>query len=153
MVLRRLHAIAAVAFVASIVVQVVLAGLALVELGGSGDFSSHIAFGYEAVGLAAIALLLTAFIARRPRRDVLVTVGLFVQYIVQTSLPSLRSSIPAVAALHPLNAMLLFVFAAWYARRAWRAAFTPVMRAGSAGVEPLAGEALAVDGAAGSPMP
>jgi hypothetical protein len=109
--------------VASIVVQVVLAGLALAELGGSGDFSSHIAFGYEAVGLAALVLVVTGFVARRPRRDVLVTVGLFIQYIVQTSLPSLRSSVPALAALHPLNAMLLFVFAAWYARHARRSAF------------------------------
>lgn len=140
MVLRRLHAIAAAAFVASIVVQVVLAGLALVELGGSGDFSSHIAFGYEAVGLAALALLLTAFIARRPRRDVLVTVGLLVQYIVQTSLPSLRSSIPAVAALHPLNAMLLFIVAAWYARHVWRAAFAASLEGVALDSDPAVGD-------------
>ena len=146
MVLRRVHAVAAVAFVVTIVVQVVLAGLALAELGGSGDFSSHIAFGYEAVGLAALALLVTAFIARRPRGDVLIAVGLFVQYIVQTSLPSLRASIPAAAALHPLNAMLLFIFAAWYARHAWRAAFTPVPRTETARV---ADGAMAADGVAG----
>ena len=28
----------------------------------------------------------------------------------------------AVAALHPVNALLLFGLAAWYARRAWRMA-------------------------------
>jgi hypothetical protein len=121
MILRRLHGIAAAVFLATIVVQVVLAGLALAELGGSGDFSTHIAFGYEAVGLGALLLVLTALLARRPRRDVLITLGLLAQYIVQTSLPQFRSSIPVVSALHPLNAMLLFLFGAWYARRAWRA--------------------------------
>lgn len=118
--LRRLHVVAAMVFVAAIVIQVVLAGLALAELGGSGDFSAHIGFGYSVVGLAALALLLTALTARRPRRDVLITLGLLALYIVQTALPNLRGSVPAIAALHPLNAMVLFVVALWYARHAWR---------------------------------
>ena len=125
MVLRRLHAVAAAAFVAAIVVQVVLAGLALANLGGSGDFGTHIEFGYTGVGLAALALVVTALLARRPRREVLISLGLLVQYIVQTLLPSARGSLPVIAALHPLNAVLLFSAAAWYARRAWAAAALP----------------------------
>lgn len=122
MVLQRVHAAAAALFVAAIVVQVFLAGSALANLGGSGDFSAHVEFGYTWVGLAALAVLATALLARRPRREVLLTVGLLVLYIVQTLLPSARGSMPMVAALHPLNAMILFVLAIWYARRAWLAA-------------------------------
>jgi len=121
--LNRVHAVAASVFVATIVVQVVLAGLAIANLGGSGDFSTHAGFGYTWVGFAALALLVTALLARRPRREVGFVIALFVDYIVQTLLPSARASLPFLAALHPLNATLLFAFATWYAVRAWRAAF------------------------------
>ena len=125
MVLRRVHAVAAVVFVVMIVIQVVLAGLAIGSLGGSGNFGAHVEFGYTWVGLAALAVVVTALLARMPRRDVLIAVGLLGLYIVQTLLPEARSSIPFVAALHPLNAMLLFALAAWYAWHAWRVAFVP----------------------------
>jgi hypothetical protein len=120
--LRRLHAAAAVVFVVTIIVQVVLAGLAITNLGGSGNFSTHIEFGFTWVGLAGLALVVTALAARRPRRDVGITLGLLALYIVQTMLPGLKASMPGLAALHPLNAMVLFVLALWYARRAWRVA-------------------------------
>ncbi len=122
MVLQRVHVAAAVVFVAAIIVQVFLAGTALAQLGGSGDFAAHAEFGYTWVGFAALAVVVTALLARRPRRDVLACVGLVVLYIVQTALPSARGSMPAIAALHPLNAMVLFVVAIWYARHAWLAA-------------------------------
>lgn len=120
--LNRVHAAAATLFVAAIVVQVFLAGAALSSLGGSGDFGTHVEFGYTWVGIAALLVVVTAVAARRTRREVGVTVGILVLYIVQTILPSLRSSSPAIAALHPLNAMVLFALAAWYARRAWATA-------------------------------
>ena len=122
MALVRLHAAAAVIFVVVIVVQVVLAGLAITNLGGSGDFSTHIEFGYTWVGLSGLALVLTALAARRPRSEVGITLGLLVLYIVQTLLPSAKGSMPFVAALHPLNAMILFGLAIWYARRTWAVA-------------------------------
>lgn len=119
--LRRVHAGAAWLFVAAIVVQVFLAGAAMTQLGGSGAFASHSDFGYSAVGLAALAVVVTAVIARAGRRAILISVGLLALYVVQTSLPLARASIPVVAALHPVNALLLFIGAAWYARLAWRA--------------------------------
>jgi Family of unknown function (DUF6220) len=121
-VLERLHAAAAALFVVAIVVQVFLAGAAMADLGGSGDFSTHISFGYLWVGIAALAVLVTALAARRPRRDIGIAVGLFVLYFVQTALPNARDSMPWVAALHPVNALFLFALAAWYARRTWRGA-------------------------------
>jgi len=125
MLLRRLHALAAALFVVTIVIQVILAGLAIGQLGGSGNFGPHVDFGYTWVGLAALALVVTAVIARMPRLDVGIAFGLLGLYILQTLLPEARSSLPFIAALHPLNAMILFVLAAWYARRAWRVAFAP----------------------------
>ena len=120
--LLQVHAAAAWLFVAAIVVQVFLAGAAITQLGGSGTFASHIDFGYTWVGLAALAVVVTAVIARAGRRAILISLGLLLLYVVQTSLPYARDSIPAVAALHPVNAMLLFVLSIWYGRRAWRAA-------------------------------
>ena len=122
MALVRLHAAAAFVFVGAIVVQVVLAGLAISNLGGSGNFSTHIEFGYTWVGLAGLANVLTALAARRRRRDVGITLGLLLLYIVQTLLPAAKGSIPFIAALHPLNAMILFGLATWYARRTWSVA-------------------------------
>ena len=122
MLLLRLHAAAAVIFVAAIIIQVFLAGAAIANLGGSGNFESHIEFGYTWVGLASLALVLTALAARRPRRDVAIVIGVLVLYIVQTLLPGARASFPWVAALHPVNALFLFAIAVWYARRMLRTA-------------------------------
>ena len=121
MVLKRLHAAVAALFVVAILVQVFLAGAALANLGGSGNFETHIEFGWTWIGIAALAVLLTALVARRPLRDSLIALGLFGLYLVQVILPSFRASAPWVAALHPVNALFMFALAAWYARRAWRA--------------------------------
>jgi hypothetical protein len=116
--LRQLHAATSWAFVATILIQVFLAGSALINLGGSGDFRTHADFGYGAVGLVSLAVVLTAIAARSPRRDIAITLGLLILYILQTTLPAFRESIPTVAALHPVNALLLFGSSAWYARHA-----------------------------------
>jgi hypothetical protein len=122
MVLQRVHAAVAIVFVVAIIVQVFLAGAAIANLGGSGNFSTHIEFGYTWMGLVALALLVTVFLARRPRRDIGIVVAIIVLYVIQTLLPSFKSSSPAIAALHPVNALLLFVVALWYARRLWLSA-------------------------------
>ena len=119
--LLQVHAAAAWLFVASIVVQVFLIGTALPQLGGSNNFSDHINFGYTYVGIAALLVVVTAVIARAGRRAIGISVGLLALYIVQTSLPYAKDSIPWIAALHPVNALVLFALAIWYARRAWRA--------------------------------
>jgi hypothetical protein len=117
MVLLRVHALAAIVYVAAIVVQVFLAGAAMANLGGSGNFTTHVEFGYTWLGIASLVLVVTALAARRPRRDVGIALGILVLYVIQTLLPTFRTSSPALAALHPVNALLLFGLAAWYARR------------------------------------
>lgn len=122
--LVQVHAAAAWLFVASIVVQVFLIGTALPQLGGSNDFSTHIEFGYSYVGLAALLVLVTAVIARAGRTAIGISVVLLVLYVVQTSLPYARDSIPWIAALHPVNALVLFAVSISYAWRAWQASST-----------------------------
>jgi hypothetical protein len=117
--LPKVHAAAAWLFVAAIVVQVFLAGAAIAQLGGSNDFSTHREFGYTEVGIAALLVVVTGVIARAGRRAILLSLGLMALYIVQTLLPNVTG---VVAMLHPVNALLLFALAVWYARRAWRVA-------------------------------
>jgi hypothetical protein len=117
---RWAHIGAAWLFAGGVLVQAFLAGAALTQLGGSGDFSAHTSFGYTVMGLLALAVLLTALIGRLPRSQVGLSVGLVLLYIVQTALPNARESAPIVAALHPANAMLLLalaIFTGWRARR------------------------------------
>ena len=117
--LVRVHLVATAVFVAALAVQVFLAGAAIAALGGSGSFATHIEFGYTWVGLAALVLLITALVARRPRREVGWVAAIIVLYVIQTLLPSFRGSVPALAFLHPVNAMLLAVVSVWYLRRVW----------------------------------
>ena len=118
----RIHLVAAGLFVAALIVQVFLAGASISALGGSGSFATHIDFGYTWVGLAALALLVTVFVARRPRREVGWVVAIVVLYVIQTILPAFRSSVAAIAFLHPVNAVLLIGVSTWYLRRLWAAA-------------------------------
>jgi hypothetical protein len=118
---RRLHAWAAILWVVAIIAQVLLAGQAIGNLGGSGDFATHRNFGYW-MGVVQLVALVLAFPARMSRRDKWISGGLLVLYIVQTLLPPARESAPFIAELHPLNAMILFTLSVWYAWHAWRVA-------------------------------
>jgi hypothetical protein len=115
---RWVHMVAVWLFAAGVIVQAFLAGQALSQLGGSGNFESHIEFGYAVMGLLALAVLVSALIGRVPRMQVGLSILLFILYIVQTGLPSARTSSPLIAALHPANAMLLLLLAVGVGRRA-----------------------------------
>lgn len=125
-------------FVAMIVIQVFLIGLGL--FGDPSYRAMHIEFGYTWVGLAALALLVSGLLARPGRRTVGLVVAVFVLYIVQTLLPSARQSYPAIAALHPVNALLLFGLALYLARSAMALA-----RVSDASQEPVAAKATPGD--------
>jgi hypothetical protein len=117
--LRQAHAVVAWVFVASLVIQVFLAGLAIPQLGGNGSFATHRDFGYL-IGLITLVLLLTAIAAGAGRRRIGQAVGLLVLYVIQSSLPYMDPGLPAAAALHPVNALVMFGLGTWYARQAWR---------------------------------
>lgn len=117
---RWIHLAAAWLFVVGVLVQGYLAGAAMAQLGGSGDFSQHIAVGYTVMGILALVVLVFAIIGRLPRFHVGLSALLVILYIVQTSLPYARASSPAIAALHPVNAMVLLGLAIVVAIRARR---------------------------------
>ena len=116
-VMRQVHAAVAWLLVGSIVVQVWLAGTAIPQLGGNGSFENHRNLGY-AIGLVTLVLLLTALPTGLGRRRILQSLGIFALYIVQSSLPYV--GINPVEALHPVNAVLMFVVSLLYARAVWR---------------------------------
>jgi hypothetical protein len=104
---RLIHAAAAWLFAAGVLLQGYLAGQALPQLGGSGDFEAHRQIGFTVMGILAVVVLVAALVGRLPRMQVGLTVLLFVLYVVQSSLPGMAGSSPAIAALHPVNAMVL----------------------------------------------
>jgi len=93
--------------VAGLVLQFYLAGAALF---GVTTFQPHRALG-DALGVAILVLLLVALMARPGRRTVVLAATLTVLTIVQLSLPSLRSGLPWLAALHVVNAAALLLVA------------------------------------------
>lgn len=115
--LRQLHAAVAWLLVGSIVVQVWLAGTAIPQFGGTGNFEDHRNLGYL-IGLIALVLVLTALPAALGRPRILQSLGILGLYIVQSSLPYI--GVNAIEALHPVNAVVMFLVAVVYARAVWR---------------------------------
>jgi hypothetical protein len=113
---RYLLAATSVLFLVGVVVQVFLAGMGLSRLGG-GDMATHIDFGYI-LSLAPVVPLILAWPARAGRNTAILCALLLVDTFVQTLLPEARGSLPFVAALHPVNALVVFGLSLLVARRA-----------------------------------
>jgi uncharacterized membrane protein len=111
---RLAHAALAWLFVAGICVQVFLAGLSIFS--DSATWATHRSFGYTVMGLLVLLVVLSAVVARQPRGRIGWTLLLLLDYVVQTILPNFRTSAPAISALHPVNALILFVLAVAVAR-------------------------------------
>lgn len=112
-VIRQVHVGVAWLLVGAIVVQVWLAGMAIPQLGGNGSFENHRTVGYL-IGLVTLVLLITALPSGLGRRRILQSLGIFGLYIVQSSLPYM--GLNAIEALHPVNAVVMFVVSLVYAR-------------------------------------
>lgn len=125
--LRQVHAGVAWLVVGAIVIQVLLAGLSIAQLGGTGSFITHVDVG-RIFGIVFLLLVVTALLARAGRRRVLQAAGLLGLYVVQSFLPYMDDALglPIVAALHPVNALLMFWLAVLYARAAWRDRAAPI---------------------------
>ena len=121
-IMRQVHAAVAWLLVGAIVVQVWLAGTAIPQLGGNGSFATHRDVGY-AIGVIALVLVLTALPAGLGRRRILQSLGILGLYIVQSSLPYMGAN--AIEALHPVNAVVMFVVSLVYARAVWRERAAP----------------------------
>ena len=100
-------------FLACVVVQFFLAGLGV--FAGAENFEVHRQFGYLFGWLPVIMLVLAA-VGRLGRRWIGLSALLFVLFIMQSVFVVLRDSLPAVAALHPVNAVAIFFIAQHVAR-------------------------------------
>jgi hypothetical protein len=111
---RVAFAAAAGLYLIGVVVQVFLAGAGLFKL---TDWTAHTGLGWT-LGSAPLLLLIVAFLARPGRTTILLTAALTAAAIVQPELATARYDAPVIAALHPVNALLVFWLAWLVARRA-----------------------------------
>jgi hypothetical protein len=114
--IRRAHLVVAWAFVAGVVVQVFLAGLGVFD--GPERFGAHATWGY-ALELLPIVLLLLAVIGRLGRRQVLYPIVIFAMFMLQSVFVAVRTDMPMVAALHPVNGFGILLVGIVMAREAW----------------------------------
>jgi hypothetical protein len=92
-------------FLAALVVQIFLAGVGL--FGASADMEAHIGFGWL-LHLPLLLVLLAALLARVGRPTIWWVLAMFLSGAIQPFLPEFRAEgLPLVAALHPLNAVVL----------------------------------------------
>jgi hypothetical protein len=120
---RMAYLIVAWLFVACVVIQFFLAGLGVFESGAR--FETHRDFGYL-FGWLVLLLVILALLGRLPRRQFVGgSLLVLVLFFMQSVFVYLRSSAPAIAALHPLNGALILFLSVVLALRARKWALTP----------------------------
>lgn len=90
-------------FAAGVTIQVFLAGLSLFS--SASYWEDHTEFGTR-LGVVPVALIVVTLVSRVPLRLVMMAAALLVLYGVQIALAN--ASAGYVAALHPVNAFVLF---------------------------------------------
>ena len=116
-------------YVAAVVVQFFLAGAGVFRakpkagehLFESSAFDAHRGLG-TILQASALLLLLLALLAWPGRRLLIGSAALFVLLIVQGILAGAGDSAPWVAALHPVNGLLILGLASFLAHDVWRSA-------------------------------
>jgi hypothetical protein len=83
-------------------------------------FGAHIGLGYLIFLLTIIAVILV-LLARPGKRPVLMTLGLLALVFVQILLAQIGESVPALGALHPINAFIILGLVGALAAGQWRA--------------------------------
>lgn len=108
------------------VVQVFLAGLGVFD--DPSAFITHRDFGFM-LELLPIVMLVAAIVGRMGRWYIGGAALFFVQFMLQSVFVALRTDMPAIAALHPLNGFLILLVALILGRAAWKdrqAAASPI---------------------------
>ena len=108
-------AVVAWLFAACIVVQVFLAGMGVFD--GPERFETHRNFGYL-FGWLTLVMVIIAAVGRLGRRLIGLSVLALVQFFLQSVFILFREDQPAIAALHPVNGVLLLVVTIAIARLA-----------------------------------
>jgi hypothetical protein len=106
---RVIYLIVAWLFPVAILVQVLFVGLSLFT--GQGYWGAHIGFGHT-IGILPLLLVILGYLARLPRRTIILTWLAFGIYLVQAEVfAAIRANVPLFAAFHPVLALLLFALA------------------------------------------
>ena len=100
------------------IIQVFLAGLGVFD--DPSSFATHRDFGYV-IELIPIVMLVLALVGGMPRRFAGLSALLFGLFILQSVFVAMRESMPAVAALHPLNGFLILAIGVLLAWQSWQA--------------------------------
>jgi putative tricarboxylic transport membrane protein len=103
-------------FVVGVLIQVYIAGMAVFV--NPARWNLHASF-VHVIEWIPLVMLVLSFPGRLPRELKLLPVGLFVLIIVQYA-TALGFSDSLVAAIHPVNALVIFGVAVVTTRRAWR---------------------------------
>jgi hypothetical protein len=113
---RTAHLVVAGLLVAGLLTQVFLAGLGVFK--DPATFETHRSFGYM-LELLPLILLVLALVGRMGRKPALLAAGIFGLFLLQSVFVELRTSVPELAALHPVNGFLITLVAIVLARGAW----------------------------------
>lgn len=132
-IVRSAFLVVSALFVACVVLQLFLAGLGVFE--SASAFFTHRDFGY-AFGWLALLMLILAIVGRLPRRQVLLVLGIIVAFAFQSVFIALRTDAPFIAALHPLNGVLILLLGLEVTRHAWATRGTASVRARGLRVRP-----------------
>ena len=103
-------------FVACCVIQVFLAGLGVFD--DASAFITHRDFGYL-FGWLVLVMLVAAIVGRMGRVYIGGAVLIVVLFTLQSVFVALRTDMPAVAALHPLNGFVILLVGVLLGWRAW----------------------------------
>jgi hypothetical protein len=114
---RPIHLVVAWLLVVGLLVQVFLAGMGVFDT--SSAFATHRDFGFL-LQVLPFLLIVTAFIGGFGRWQAIAAMVMFLQFFLQSFLLIARESVPAIAALHPVNGFVILLIAFWLARDAWR---------------------------------
>jgi len=114
---QRAYLACAWLFVAGILTQVFLIGMTF--LGGQPSLPTHVGLGHG-LGLLALLLVVLAYVGRLPssmRRLTWLSFGIYI--LLADILVFMRGSVPLLAALHPVMAVVLFALTVSLALGAW----------------------------------
>ena len=115
---RYIYAIVVSIFAVGILAQVYLVGLSL--LGRRPSWEAHINLGHT-LGAAALLMIILAYVAKLPYPMKPLSWAAFITYVLLADIVIfMKDSTPAVAALHPVLAALLFGVVGYLVVRSWR---------------------------------
>jgi Family of unknown function (DUF6220) len=114
-------AVVAWLFVGCILVQIFLAGIGVF---GTNGFVTHREFGYM-IGWLTLVMVVIAVAGRLGRTLIGLSLLTLLQMALQSVLVLFRDDQPAVAALHPVNGVLLLIVTITIGRLAWAGRTAP----------------------------